>query len=84
MCQKTSFSSMDAANARSNAINASNKGKSVRLLRPYRCDVCAMYHLTSMTKHQHRYVTDVRYRSMINTQAFIRRETEYWEDYYGI
>lgn len=85
-CSKKKFENSQDAQKRANEINEENKkNKSQKeRLRPYKCDICNKFHLTSMTKDQHKWHTDAEYRHRKKHDAFIRRETEYWENRFGI
>ena len=54
-CKKKAFSSLDEARARATEINVDNRINKVSNpeLRPYKCEVCHMYHLTKMQKEKH-------------------------------
>jgi hypothetical protein len=36
-----------------------------------------------MKKHQYLYANNVKYRNKINEKSFIKKESEYWEDYFS-
>jgi hypothetical protein len=74
------------ANIRAGEINSENaktKSKNTRF-RPYKCPYCNKYHLTSMTKHFHKMVTDPEYRTKVNESRFIKEEADYWNDKFNI
>lgn len=52
---------------------ASKKAKEIGI-NHYKCPVCGMHHLTKMTKHQHKYVTDSSYRTDVKRKHFVERE----------
>jgi hypothetical protein len=84
-CKKKVFYSAEEANIRAGEINSENaKRKGKTDFRPYKCEYCDKWHLTSMRKHQYKYVEYVEYRNEINTKSFINRESEYWNQYYGV
>lgn len=89
-CKKVKFSSPEEASKRSNEINNKNKKTKYQkqILRPYKCDFCDGYHLTKMVKstykHNTRYRNDLKYRNDIHEKAFIKRESEHWENYFGV
>lgn len=84
-CKKKAFQSAEEAEARAGQINSSNKKtkKQNELLRSYKCKDCGNWHLTSMKKHQYLYANNVKYRNKINEKSFIKKESEYWEDYFS-
>ncbi|BBI90767.1 hypothetical protein [Tenacibaculum phage PTm5] len=84
LCNKKSFDTADSANNRANEINNSNKHTTNKKLRPYKCDICSKYHLTSMNKYSYKYKKDKKYRNQVRENNFIRRETEYWNKKFGI
>lgn len=81
-CQeKTRFETNEECQKRCNEINSEYDKP---LLRVYKCPECKGYHLTSLTKHQHKFYTDKRYRIETKERAFIKRESEYWKKKFGI
>ena len=87
-CTKKSFASAQEAEARALEIHKENKlngnqRKGSKPMRPYKCDLCGSYHLTSQTKHQYRFQTDVNYRRSIRKSSFIKRMTSHWEMHFS-
>lgn len=79
-CKKKTFLTAKEADIRAGQINHENSKKdgfSLRL-RPYKCNECGNYHLTKMSKHKHKMVTDPNYKTRVNEIKFIETETEYW------
>ena len=76
-CQKKAFEEGKEAEKRARQIRSETNGKTK--MRPYKCDKCGKWHLTSMSKHTHKFVTNVQYRNEVYQKAFIRKESAYWE-----
>ncbi len=77
MCDKKSFPTMFDAHTRAQEINKKERGN---LMRPYKCDKCDNFHLTSMTKHKHRVLNDIDYRNNHRQNVFLKNEVSYWEE----
>lgn len=88
-CTKKSFDSALEANLRAGEINSENskKKKFPIQIRDYKCPKCDKWHLTSMQKgkfkQNEKFKTDLKYRNKLREKAFIRRESEYWNEYFG-
>ena len=73
------------ADSRADEINSENsKIKNNTRLRPYKCETCGNYHLTSMTKHAYKLKNDIKYRNDVKEKKFIETESEHWNNYFGI
>ena len=85
-CEKKTFNSALEASVRAGEINSENAKakKKKRILRSYKCKECSGWHLTSMGKHLYRYHNSPVYRDNFNTDAFIKKEAEHWNSYFGI
>lgn len=83
-CNKKTFNSKTEANNRAQTINNDNKKNKgqKKLLRAYKCPDCELFHLSSMTKHNYRFVNDIDYRNNLKEEQFIKREGEHWEEYF--
>ena len=77
-CTKVNFDSI-GAQKRAKEINESNKGTNVRELRPYKCNKCGNYHLSSMTKKFYSQTKNVEARNKTREERFISREVTHWE-----
>jgi formate dehydrogenase assembly factor FdhD len=83
-CPKVSFESSEQANERSVEINKQNKdeGSKKKRLRPYKCQYCSKWHLTSMNKkkfqHKQKLKTDRDYLREVKRNNFIKRESDHW------
>lgn len=77
-CSKVCFKLAEDAKKRSSEIYKEN-GKSIEAMRVYFCPVCDKYHLTSMKKQRHRYITNLHYRQGINERSFIKKWSEHFE-----
>lgn len=80
-CIKKVFETSNEADKRKSEINKLNGNNKMRI---YKCDNCGKYHLTSMSKHDHKFKHNSEYRSQILRNAFLSRETEYWENKLGV
>lgn len=81
-CKKVSFEDSRSAEVRSNEIYKETK-KKIKL-RSYKCDVCGKFHLTKMSKQQHKFATDKEYRFKALSEARRNREIEYWMKKLGV
>ena len=84
-CTKKTFDTMEEANQRAQQLTAQNrKGSDSTKLRPYQCVECGLFHLTSMSKKKHKFLTDSSYRHSVKEQQFIEREAAHWNAKFGI
>lgn len=85
-CVKVSFGSALLAGNRANQINVENlkRDPNAIKLRSYKCDECNEWHLTKMSLHNYRFITEVNYRNEVRERAFIKKESEYWNNYFGL
>ena len=81
MCNKVAFETQLLANKRANEINKENKSNDMR---GYKCDKCKYFHLTSMSKHKHKWITSVQYRNKVREDRFLKDESEYWERHFNV
>lgn len=80
-CSKKQFSTGQEANERANEIMnevANSGGK--QYMRPYKCEVCGMYHLTSKRKsdYKKKRKKTVDEITKIRQDRFIERESEFF------
>jgi len=79
-CKKKVFESKSEAKRRACEINKENYGKKgVRKMRAYLCNYCGKYHLTSLHIVGYQFRTNIKVRNRLRESAFIKRESEYWE-----
>lgn len=52
--------------------------------RIYKCSECNLFHFTKMSKNEHKFRTDSKFREGVIRQNFIRRESEYWSKRFGL
>lgn len=89
-CTKKAFETQKEAQKRVNEINKENgtnkefKDGKILTLRYYVCKDCGKYHLSSMSKHNHKYFTNKDFRKSINRKSFLNRETDFWKQRLGI
>lgn len=87
-CSKKSFDTIDEARLRLTQIFI-NSNRSTKPIRPYLCNECGKYHLTSKTKQKFQSNLQKK-RNFIKTKNkkhennFIKTESEYWEKKFGI
>jgi hypothetical protein len=84
-CPKKGFDTKLEAKNRASEINIkNNENHDKTKLRVYKCEWCNKYHLTSTTQRTYKFRTDVNYRTRELEKAFVRRESEYWNNRFGI
>ena len=85
-CTKKAFLTMEAANLRTGEINSaiaatqrhSRQKTRLRRLRPYKCDNCNYYHLTSKTKKWYQVKKDPALKRKLRKESFIKRTAAHW------
>lgn len=80
-CVKVSFENGQIANERTVQIRNEEKEKGNRaVLRPYKCEHCNKYHLTSKTKADREKTRKKSHdeKTKLREQKFIQRESEYY------
>ena len=85
-CKKKAFSTQKEALTRlREIIKEATKAKSKEYpIRAYLCDKCNLFHLTKVSAHKNKFKIDKDYRTKVRENAFLKRETEFWEKKFKI
>ena len=85
-CTKKAFSNLKEAQKRLREIQIeANETKSKEYpIRAYLCDKCNLFHLTKVSAHKNKFKIDKDYRTKVRENAFLKRETEFWEKKFKI
>jgi hypothetical protein len=85
-CKKATFPNVESANERAKQINEKNIGNndSTRL-RPYKCEKCSEYHLSSMDLSKHKEIKkDKNKNKEKKRNRFLAMERDYWNKKFGL
>ena len=87
-CEKKAFVNINDARIRLTEI-VLNSDMDIKPIRVYKCEYCGKYHLTSKSHSAYDLNTKkkrkaIQTRNWKREKSFIKRESEYWENYYEI
>lgn len=87
-CEKATYLTLNEARIALTKVMIKSKRK-IKPIRIYKCEHCGMYHLTSKTERQYKTNLqlknkEIKKRNQIREKAFIERESNHWNEYFGI
>lgn len=87
-CNKKAFDNLDDARIRLTDI-VLNSSRDIKPIRPYKCEWCGLYHLTSKSEKKYKKNIAKKHNAIKRENDkrefdFLRKETEYWETKFGI
>lgn len=78
-CHKVPFENRKLARQRAVEINAEAEVRRNGFkFSAYHCPLCLKYHLSKMDRSLARWINDIEYRNKLREEAFVARETRYY------
>lgn len=84
-CVKVAFENRKIARKRAEEINAEKEVRASGFkFSAYLCPLCLKYHLSKMDRTLARWINDIAYRNKVREDAFVARETRYYNKRHNI